>query len=453
MREFDLLISGGLVFGADGDFEPRNVALAVSKGRIAAFLSPEECDGKNVSAKEVVDAKGLYVAPGFVDIHMHDEFFADPDTVQNALIRQGVTTAIAGHCGMGPDFETCVRSRPRTWLHLSYMVGNCKLREAVGRNDRYTPATTWEIDRMKALFRDSMDRGAMGLSLGLEYAPGTSASELDALASILSEYPGASMSVHIRYDDRRCVDAVQEVLSLARKHGVRLQVSHLGSMTMGRTMTCVELIEAARNDGIDVLFDCYPYDAFCAKAGSAVYDDGFVERWNGKGPEHLEAVSGRFKGDRLTFETLAIMRKEEPMDLIVAHVMDEVEIRDCIAHPRCIIASDALFTGGGAHPRIAGTFPRAFRMLRERGYGWGDALKKATSIPADVMNIPVGRLSSGGVADIVVFDPEHFRDRATFSEPFTPPNGLKAVIIEGNKILADGRIQKEPTLKPFTRKS
>ena len=82
-------------------------------------------------------------------------------------------------------------------------------------------------------------------------------------------------------------------------------------------------------------------------------------------------------------------------------------------------------------------------------------MKKATSIPADVMNIPVGRLSSGGVADIVVFDPEHFRDRATFSEPFTPPNGLKAVIIGGNKILADGRIQKEPTLKlkPFTRKS
>lgn len=449
MASIDLLIRGETVFGTSegGAGEPRAASLAVSGGKIDAILSPDApCD-----ATEVFDATGLYVSPGFVDTHMHDEYFEDPDTVQQALIKQGVTTAIGGHCGMGPPLAKSLAERKKPWLHLSYMVGNCYLREAVGHKDRYTNATEAEIAAMCDLLKEAFDAGAMGLSYGLEYAPGTSKAEVDALAEIAAGYGDRIVSIHIRYDDRRCLDAVREAITISREHGIRVQISHLGSMTMTHTQECIDLIEAGMREGIDLAFDCYPYAAFCAKAGSAVYDDGYKERWNGKGPECLEAATGRFKGQRLTDETLAIMRKEEPMGLIVAHVMNEDEIRNCLRHPDCVVASDALYTGGGAHPRIAGTFPRAIGILREGGYSWERALYKTTALPADTMRLPAGRLLPGRTADIVIFAPETFRDRATFQDPFAEPEGVKLVVVGGKVVLRDGKMAGGPQGDFFVR--
>jgi N-acyl-D-amino-acid deacylase len=444
----DILIRGGTFFGMTG-CGPSPASLAIKNGKVSAIL-PADAE---TEAETVFDAEGMFVTPGFVDIHMHDEYFADTDTVQHCLIRQGVTTALAGNCGSGPPFADAAAARPNPWLRLSYLVGNCAgLREEVGRTDRYTPSNNVEIARMCDRLRKAMEDGAMGLSLGLEYAPGASYEEISALASVAAEFGEGIVTVHIRYDDDRCVEAVREVIRLSRENNVRLQVSHLGSMTMGHTRECEEEIERAVSSGADVGFDCYPYDAFCAKAGSAVYDDGFVERWKGKGPEYLEAVSGRFKGNRLTFETLAEMRREEPLGLIVAHVIDKAEMENCIAHPSCIVVSDSLFTGEGAHPRIAGTFPRALRILREHGYGWEDALRKMTVMPAERINIQAGRLFEGAAADIAVFDPDGFIDRATYQEPFLPPDGLKLVVINGRVALRDGKISSEPHGEFYRRK-
>jgi N-acyl-D-amino-acid deacylase len=450
MTGFDILIRGGTFFGMTEGSEPILASVGIKDGRVCAILDPRT----EAEAEQVFDAEGMFVTPGFVDIHIHDEILRDTDTVQHCLIRQGVTTAAAGNCGSGPAFAKSVSARPKPWLHLSYLVGNCAgLREEVGRMDRYSPATADETALMCELLRDALKDGAIGLSLGLEYAPGASYEEISALAAVISEFEGAIVTVHIRYDDDRCVGAVKEVIGLSRENGVRLQISHLGSMTMGNTRMCEEEIERAVTDGVYVSFDCYPYDAFCAKAGSAVYDDGFVERWRGKGPECLEAVSGRFKGNRLTFETLAEMRREEPMSLIVAHVMDKSEVENCIANPACIVASDALFSGNGAHPRIAGTFPRAIRILRERGYSWQAALSKMTTMPAKRLSIAAGKLYEGATADVIVFDPNGFTDRATFQEPFVPPDGLKLVIINGRTVLNDGKISPEPHGDFFRRAS
>jgi N-acyl-D-amino-acid deacylase len=448
MCRADILIRGGVFFGMTGDDGPHEASVAVTGGRVAGILPPDA----EVEAGVVFDASGMFVAPGFVDIHMHDEYFADPDTVQHCLIRQGVTTAVAGNCGSGPSFSESVDNRPRPWLHLSYFVGNrVALRERVGCADRYRPASAEEIRAMSDYLREDLRNGAMGMSLGLEYAPGASYEEISALASVAGEFEDSVISVHIRFDDHRCVDAVREVIQLSRESGARLQISHLGSMSMGRTMECVDVINRAAEDGVDVGFDCYPYDAFCAKAGSAVYDDGFSVRWGGKGPECLEAVSGRFKGRRLTFETLAEMRRDEPGELIVAHVMDREEVERCVADPNCVIASDALFAGGGAHPRIAGAFPRALRVLRERGYSWRDALRKMTAMPADRMKIKAGRLSEGSVADVIVFNPDEFVDKATFDDPFAPPSGLELALVNGGIVLRDGEIIGEPRGDFFRR--
>lgn len=431
-----------------GGESPHIASLAIKDGKISAVLPPDA----EPEAEYVFDASGCFVTPGFVDSHMHDEYFQDPDTVQHALIRQGVTTAIGGHCGSGPPVGVSFVARPEPWLNLGYMTGNCAIREAVGRNDRYSPASAGEIEEMRAILRESLREGAMGLSLGLEYAPGASGGEIAALAAELPAFSDSFISAHIRYDDKRCVDAVREVIALARYHNVRLQVSHLGSMTMNRTRQCIDVIDAAIASEVDVGLDCYPYDAFCAKAGSAVYDGNFEERWEGKGPESLEAASGRFKGQRLTYETLAVMRAEEPMDLIVAHVMNRDEVEACITHPRGLVASDALYAGGGAHPRIAGTFPRALGILRGKGFGWWDALSKMTCAAADRLRIEAGRLAAGSVADVIVFDPAKFRDMATFQDPLRPPLGLRLVVINGKTALLDGELAKEPYGRVLRRK-
>jgi N-acyl-D-amino-acid deacylase len=440
----NILISNGTLFTMNHGEEPFKASVSIERGRVSGIFSEPPRPDELPCGTEIFDAEGLYVAPGFIDIHIHDECEDARETVEFSMLRQGVTTALSGNCGLGTLFSESEAIHGKAWINLYTLTGNCFLREEVGHNDRYTPATPDEIEKMKVLLRDSLAAGAMGLSLGLEYAPGATYDEIKALADVAAEFEDRLISVHIRNDDDRCVNATEEVMRLARESGVRLQVSHLGSMTMYNTQTCTDIIADEMKNGLDVGFDCYPYDAFCAQAGSAVYDDGFAERWRGKGPEALEAVSGQFKGQRLTFETLAKMRSEEPTGLIVAHVMDKKEVENCIAHPKCIIASDALYESGGAHPRMLGAFPRGLRVAREHGYNWRDALKKVTSMPADAMKIDAGRLGVGKTADVVVFHPDEYTDNATFDEPFLPPGGVKLVLAGGYPAVRNGMVSREP---------
>ena len=437
MQNFDLLLRGGsLVFPDRGECVPRD--LAVRDGRI---LFPE---AGQVQATRVLDASGLLVAPGFVDLHMHDEEMEDPHTVERALLLQGVTTALAGNCGSGPLLKRIRPHRTSPWLHLGYLTGHRVLREEVGLTDVYLPALPGQIDAMKALLREELRQGSFGLSFGLEYAPHTSSEEIRALAEELRPFPHRWIPVHIRYDGPRCLEAVQEVLDLALETGLRFDLSHFGSMTaFGFTRQALELVEAAWEKGADVTLDCYPYDAFCTHVGSAVFDPGFEERW-GKGVEALEAGSGRYRGRRLTPETFAELRRDDPEALVIAHVLNGSEVRECLRHPRCALASDAVLHQGQGHPRAAGTFPRGLRLLREEGLSWPEAIRHATSLPAEMGWLDAGRLEEGAPADLVVFDPERLADRATFQDQLLPPEGIAYVVLRGQVAVDHGTIDPVP---------
>jgi N-acyl-D-amino-acid deacylase len=426
--------------------EPSVATLVIEEGRISAiipgFIDPS--DSSLPRGADFFDASGLYVAPGFIDIHIHDEYKDADHIAERSLLRQGVTTALFGNCGLGLLFSDAAAMHGSPWIHLYGLVGNCTLRGVVGQTDRYAPATVEQTMEMARLLRESMSLGAMGISLGLEYEPGASADEINSLVSVTAEFDGI-VTAHQRYDDDRCLDAVRELVDLARMFGVRVEISHLGSMTPRHTEECVNIIDAARSDGLRVTFDCYPYAAFCTNIGSAIFDDGFVERWHGKGPECLESLAGRFRGRRLNWETFREMRNETPDGLVVAFIMEEAEVAGCVANPNCIIGSDTFYRGEGAHPRLSGTFPRAFRMARETaGYEWKDVLKKATTMPADALGIDAGKLYAGCVADVTIFDPERYADRATYQEPFLPPDGVALVVVNGEIAVRDGVVTDSP---------
>ncbi|MDD4159512.1 MAG: amidohydrolase family protein [Synergistaceae bacterium] len=445
MPEYDLAVRGGTLILPELNKEEK-LNIGISQGRIAR-LSPEE-----MQAKDSLDASGLYISPGFIDSHMHDEEKEDGESIEKALLRQGVTTAIAGNCGSGPLGADILSFRRNPWLNLGYLTGHKKLREASGVIDRYAPAGPDQVKTMKDLLRKELQEGSFGLSIGLEYLPNTPISELEALFEVAVDFKKIWIPVHIREDGPASIRATQEILNLALKWPLRFQISHLGSMTgFGQIKEVLEIIDKARDSGADVTFDCYPYDAFCTELGSAVFDPGFEKRW-GKGKEALEIASGPNRGRWLDEEDLyERLRQEEPECLVIAHVIKQNEVELCLSHPECAIASDGLLKGGRGHPRAAGTFPRALRMLRKAGCSWPEAVRKCTSLPAEMNWLDKGVIKEGADADLVIFDGEKLCDRATFSEELLPPEGIKFVIIGGQAAVKDNEVLGSPKGKLMKR--
>lgn len=446
MAVYDLLIKNGtVVFPDKGTMEKKNIAVA--DGKIAALTDEEP------EAKETIDARGLCVSPGFIDTHLHDEETCDGKTIEQSMLRQGVTTAIAGNCGCGPLAKDILPFRKETWINLGYLTGHTMLREAAGCTDIYAAASPEQLTEMARLLRAELENGSFGLSIGLEYMPNTPASELEALFRIAEPFPDIWVPVHIRSDGPAAVSATDEILDYAKDWKMRFQISHTGSMTaFGHLAEVLEHIDAARADGCDVTFDCYPYDAFCTQLGSAVFDPGFEERW-GKGCESLEIGSGPMRGHWLSEEGLyGKLRAEAPETLIIAHVMHKDEVELCLCHPQCAVASDALLSHGHGHPRAAGTFPRALRILRAHGYTWPNAIRKCTSLPAEMAKLPgKGRIAEGFDADFVIFDPETLKDNATFAQELLPPTGIEWVVVGGRPAVRKNEILGGPKGKLIFR--
>ena len=435
-----LLLKGGQLVNPEAN-EVYYADVEIADGKIRSINAP----GTSDATDEILDVSGLYIAPGFVDSHIHDASLPFGGEVQQALLKQGVTTAIAGHCGVGPRLSVEHREGAKPWIKVGYMVGHNSLREEVGCTDRYASATTEQIGRMIQLLTHELAAGAQGLSFGLEYAPGSSPDEIHALAFQIAQFKDRVISIHIRNDGIYCVSAVAEAIEIAQRHGVSVQISHIGSMTaFGQSRRCIAMIEDARRSGASVFFDCYPYTAFCTSAATAVFDKGFEGRWGGKGCSCLQAASGKFKGERLTEESLAWMRKNEPEGLIIAHVMNEEEVLFCLKHADGIVASDSLYRKGGAHPRLSGTFPRALRLLTESGISWSESVKKMTLLPSQVFKMDSGRIAAGVAADLVIFDPKTLKDCATFEDPLAAPEGIHFVFINGQMALKEGLLSEEP---------
>ena len=475
---YDILIRGGQII--DGTGSPRYTAdLAIRDGRIAAIGA---ADGP---ASRVIDATGRVVTPGFIDVHAHDDA-AVLSTSMDFKLMQGVTTDIVGNCGAGiaPAFPGGGRGLPGVEIVLGplpeaawdtfgeYMEAVDQARSAVnvgcfiphgivrgrhvGLENR--PPTESELTAMIGDVEEGMAAGALGLSTGLIYIPGTFAEtdEIIALAAASARHGGIYMS-HIRNESDRLLEAVAEAITIGRKAGLPVQVSHHKASdrpNWGKTAESIATIERERASGVDVTFDVYPYTAgstilAAARGVQADFEPETVmvasvrekREYEGKNLAQIAEMLGMDPGNPVAVVSRVL--SDEPAAVAVFFTMDEADVRRVMSHPLCMIGSDGIPSPKGKpHPRLYGTFPRVLgHYVREVGlFSLEEAVRKMTSLPAGRMNLHErGELREGWAADIVVLDPETITDTATYEEPRRYPSGIDCIIVNGEVAGEDGR--------------
>ncbi|MCR5088354.1 MAG: amidohydrolase family protein [Oscillospiraceae bacterium] len=426
--------------------------------RIDAQLNLLAADGKIdcltselPEADEVLDADGLIVCPGFIDMHSHEDpvksglLYRDEEKANLAcLLRMGVTTCLAGNCGDNfcePADFLDLAEREGCYVNVLMLAGYTWFRKRYSSADRYSKVSPKESERICCELSKALERGCAGVSFGLEYVPGMDCAELSAAAATCSASEKL-IAAHIRGCAEQAVAAAEEVMEVGRQAGVPVELSHIGSMAgYGNMKDFLRAVEARRGIGQKVWCDCYPYSAFSTTIGSAPYDDLSAIHCR---PADIEMCEGEFKGCRCTEEIFEKERREHPEYLTVGHVMREEDIRMALLHPNVMIGSDCFLSAGNGHPRAAGTFPRYLsRCTGENGLSLFAAIEKITALPAERLGLRnKGSLHQGADADLVLFDAEKILDRSTFSEPTLPPDGITAVLIGGQIAVRKGRILK-----------
>jgi N-acyl-D-amino-acid deacylase len=448
--------------------------------------------GKLEGATEV-NAEGLVVCPGFIDLHTHCDGGLSGKTgrANKNYVMQGCTTVITGNCGSGPvdaaDFFKKLEDGG-VGTNVIHLAPHNSVRNVVMGNVNRAP-TDAELKKMEELVDKAMKDGTWGLSTGLIYNPGTYAktAEIVALAKVAAGHGGMYAS-HIRNESGRLLDAIDEAIAIGRESGCRVHVSHIkasGSAAWGNSGRAVALIENARKKGQEVTADQYPYVASSTSLSATVvpsqYREGsrkdFVARLDDptSGPKVKAAIEKELKAERAsriqiaryapkpkwqgkTVAAIAEAEKKQPIDIVleiernggaqvVNFSMSEEDVRVYMKQPWVATASDGGVQTPGAtvpHPRNYGTFPRKIGLygIEEKLIPVEQAVRASTGLPADILKLKDrGNLKPGYFADVVVFDPKTFRDAATFDKPHQYAKGLKWVLVNGTTEVKDGEHQ------------
>jgi N-acyl-D-amino-acid deacylase len=513
---YDILIRGGSLFDGSGSAAKR-ADLAIRDGRIAAIG-----DLAGTHARKTIDAAGLALAPGFIDIKTHSDFTLPINPKAESKVRQGVTTEIVGHCGfsvapcltgrvellrdyLSPSapwlpfrqmsFSEYLDSFPSTSVNAGTLVGHNTLRLMVMGMDRRPPSRE-ELARMTELLEEALDAGALGMSSGLFTSPGSYAEpgEVLALASLLKRY-NAGYFTHLRDESSGLVEAVEEAIEVGERCGVHVEIVHFkcsGTDNWGKVAQVLAMVEAARERGVDVDLDAYPYTAgsnplknilpqwvqtggveamlerLCSAearervrkeiAANGLNNWGRIPDWDciriSISPGHA-ADCGRTIGD------IAGERGCDPIEVmcdfliedcgatrvLVTSISDD-DVRALVAAPRVLVGSDGncvatygVVSQGMPHPRFYGTFPRVIgRYVREKKVlPLETAIHKMTGGSAKALKLrDRGLLREGFRADVALFDPADFTDRATYDHPHQYPSGDRiTVIVNGTIVVED----------------
>jgi len=492
---YDVVIQGGRI--VDGTGAPWFLADLGIRGDTIARIG--RLSGASATLR--IDARGMTVAPGFLDIHTHARRgIFDVPTAANYIL-QGVTTLMEGQDGSSPlplrRFLDKLAATPIS-VNFAMLTGQGSIREAViGLEDRQ--ATQAEIEKMKALARQAMLDGAFGLSTGLFYVPGnyTPTEEVVQLAKVVGKLGGVHIS-HMREEASGVLDSVRETIRIGEEGGLPTQVTHhkiIGVSNWGRSRETLRLVEEARARGVDVTIDQYPYTASAsgltalfpqwAQAGgyaallrrladppqrakikaeivNRIQNDrgggdpknvvmascSFDESLAGKDLAQLTQQRGRPPTSENAAETAMEMIRKGGCQVIF-HAISEEDVERILASRFTMIASDGeipIFGRGAPHPRSYGTFVRVLgRYVRERKViPLEEAVRKMTSLPAARLRLPDrGLLRPGMKADVTVFDAARVADKATFQNPHQYAEGVRDVLVNGKPVVLDGKLTEE----------
>jgi N-acyl-D-amino-acid deacylase len=461
----DFILRGGEVI--DGSGAPRRRADVAIRGERIAEIGEV---GRASAAREI-DVSGWIVAPGFIDVHTHDDraLLATPEVPAKAS--QGVTTVVTGNCGISlaplsidrrppppldligdaedyrygrfADYLAALDRTPAA-INAACLVGHSTLRVGtMATLDR--PAEAGELARMGELLQEALDAGALGLSTGLAYAPAEHAppAEIEALAALLRP-AGALYTTHMRNEGGGVLDSLDESFAVGRAAGVPVVISHhktIGRDNFGRTAETLPRLEAAIARQ-EVGLDAYPYIASstvltAAQAGRATK---VMVTWSTRAPEQAGRELAAIAADWGVGIEAAVARLQ-PAGAIY-WMMDEADVQRVLRFPHTMIGSDGLPHDFHPHPRLWGTFPRVLgHYCRELGlFGLEEAVRKMTGLPAARFGLRQrGAIATGAFADITVFDPATVIDRATFEEPMVAAAGIEHVFVNGRPVWAEAK--------------
>jgi N-acyl-D-amino-acid deacylase len=460
-----ILIRGGTLIDGTGGL-PWRADVRITGDRITAVAPSLTA----TSGERVIDATGLTVAPGFIDLHSHADRGIDRMPLAESQIRQGVTTSIVGQDGssdlpVSDFFAEIDQLHPA--INFATMIGHGTVRAAVMGGDYHRAATPAEIATMQALVDRGMKDGAVGLSSGVEYDPGFFAtpSEIVALAKMLKPYGGVYSS-HVRDEENDVFAAWREVIDLGRAAGVPVNISHAklaSKKVWGRSAEALALLDDAAKSGVEVSADWYPYTFWSSSMYVLIPDRNFENRheWEVGLDEiggaqnvtvtnyrpdstydgHTVAEIARMRGEDAVTTIIGMMRAAGPEIGIMATAMDEADLARFAADPRIMFSSDG--SPVGAHPRAFGTFPRILGVyVREKQLlSLPEAVRRMTSATAHFLGLTDrGLVAPGKAADLVVFDPATIADRGTKTRPAQSPVGIHYVLVNGQVVLDDGKM-------------
>jgi N-acyl-D-amino-acid deacylase len=490
-QSYDVLIRNGkIVDGTGNSWFYGDVGISLGKIVKVGSLN------KSAAAK-VIDAQGLIVAPGFIDVHAHIEGGESTTPTADNFIYDGVTSVVTGNCG-GSNVDIAKYflrlDSLKTSINVATLIGHNTVRRAV-MGDLQRDPTAEEQERMQQLIEKAMQEGAVGMSTGLIYVPGTYSKtpEVVGLAKVAAQHQGVYAS-HIRDEGDQVTEAVNEAINIGREAKIPVEISHFKvtyKPNWGRTTETIRLVENARLEGLDVTIDQYPYVASSTTLDTTLptwvfgggrdsmkmridnpatrikiknemvenlknkqlksYSYALVARYppdttyNGKNISEINKLKGRSTKPMQEAETILEMVGATNRTQMVYFSMDEKDLIRILQYPFNMFASDAgiaKFGAGMPHPRAYGTNARVLgRYVREQKViRLEEAIRRMTSLPAQKFNLrDRGLIREGMAADLVVFDEKQVGDAATFSKPHAYSKGFSYVLVNGEVVVDQGK--------------